>query len=59
LRLYHIGNTPEKKAKPAAPVIPKAAHDVIGVNALTPDQVLTIVERLYPNDKKTENYGLD
>jgi ABC-type cobalamin/Fe3+-siderophores transport system ATPase subunit len=38
---YHL-NAPEEKAKPAAPVVLEAIHEVIGVNALTPDQVLTI-----------------
>lgn len=35
-------NAPEEKVEKAPPVILKAIHDVIGVNALTPDQVLTI-----------------
>ncbi|MES2026094.1 MAG: AAA family ATPase [Pseudomonadota bacterium] len=41
-RFKYFLNAPEEKPKQAAPVILEAIRDVIGVNALTPDQVLTI-----------------
>lgn len=41
-RCHYPLQAPELKAEPVAPIVLHAIQDVVGVNALTPDQVLTI-----------------